>query len=237
MAQRAVGSFPPLEQIEVDRALGRMGLAGHDPFCWEALDWFVVFAQRDLATATEGDWLLLTEEAQALLYLVTHQLLRSTLTRDDLQGLQRGVLTVLTRLVDSGEADIGHFQVHIFIRRGAGKAAGPSQVKRLGPVLGFPAGPFAGLIGPDGANGLQYHLASLLMRWPDTVQRCPKCHRLFARFRRHAKFCSRKCQSQVAASESRKHEKAKTETKKQEREKKAQAENKKRTKRNPKGAS
>lgn len=177
---------------------------------------------------------LLTEEAQALLYLVTHQHLRSTGCRDDLRDFQAGAKKVLTGLVDTNEAHIGHFQVSVFIRRGEGRAAGPSQVNRLGPLVATPAGPFAGLIGPDGANGLQYHLASLLMRWPDTVQRCPHCQRLFARFRRHAIYCSRPCQSVVAAREGRIEEAKK---KKEEVRKKSEAKKETLAKNRKKGAS
>jgi hypothetical protein len=207
MAQRATWSLSPLTQPEVDRALTRIGLASHDPFRWEALQWFVEFAQRDLSAATEGDWLSLVEEVQALLHLITHQQLRAPLSRDDLRALQEYVLKVLMGLVLTNETPIVKFevkfQVSAFIRRGEGRAADPSQVKRLGPLTGFPAGPFAGFIGPDGPHGLIYHLACLLMRFPDAVQRCPHCLRLFARFRRHAKYCSRKCQSVVAAREDR----------------------------------
>jgi hypothetical protein len=195
-----------IQQAEDDGALARIGLADHDPFRWEALQWFVVFSQRDLGAATEGDWLLLTEEVQALLPLITHQRMRALLSRDDLRALQETASEVLIGLVDNNEAHIGTFPVTVLIRRGKGRVAGPSQIKRLGPLICSPAGPFAGVagpfagvIGPDGISGLMYHLGSLLMRFPETVQRCPKCHRLFARFRRHAKFCSRVCQSRVAA--------------------------------------
>ena len=214
-------SLPPMKQTEVDRALGRIGLAAHDPFRWEALQWFVGFAQRDLDAATEGDWLSLIEEIQALLRLITHQQLRGPLSRDDLRDLQEAALTVLTGLVEAGEAHIGPFKVSVFIRREDHSkkaenktlmkkktAGGPPQITRLGPILAFSDGPFTGHIPPGGLPGLQYHLAGLLMRFPETVQRCPKCHRLFARFRRHAKYCGRLCQSRFDAQKNRDKKKA-----------------------------
>lgn len=239
MAQRVTWALTPLTQPEVDRVLTRIGLASHDPFRWEALQWFVEFAQRDLSAATEGDWLSLVEEVQALLHLITHQQWRAPLNREDLRALQTAALKVLTGLVDNQEATIGPFTTKIFIRRGSGRIAGPEQVKRLGPITTFPAGPFAGHLPPEDPNGLIYHLACLLTRFPETVQRCPKCHRLFARFRRHAEYCSRACQSRVAASKGRIKDRAKKEEEEAEMRKKAEAEvkSKPRKKKTTKGAS
>jgi len=211
----------PLDRAEVDRVLARLGLADHDPLRWEVLNWFVQFARRDLDAASEGDWQSLTEEVQALLHLITYQQLQAPLSHDDLAALQEYVMKVLMGLVDTTETPIMKlevkFQISAFIRRGKGRTADASQVKRLGPVTGFPAGPFAGFIGPDGPQGLIYHLACLLIRFPDVVQRCPKCHRLFARFRRHAEYCSRECQSQVAAHDYRLKKKAESEDRKKKR--------------------
>lgn len=210
------------QETEIERALARMGLAVpvRDPLCWESLRWFVEFAQRDLGTATEGDWLQLQEEIDALLHLTTHQRLRSPFNHEHVHGLQKEAFKILGGLVSTDEAHIGKFQVTVAIRRGTGNAGDSSQIKRFGPMLAFPAGrPIACLIGPDGFNGLVYYLATLLMRFPDVVQRCPNCTRLFARLRRHAKYCGRICQSRVAAQknrdEDRKQRKQKEKTKRQ----------------------
>lgn len=227
MAQRVTWSVKPMQQTEVDRTLARIGLAGHDPVCWEALHWFVEFSQRDLDACTEGDWHLLTEEVQALLHLITYQQWQAPLGRDDLRTIQTAARAVLLGLVDNHEASIGPFTTTIFIRRGAGRPGTPSQVKRFGPITAFPSGSFAGHLPPADPNGLTYHLACLLMRFPDVVQRCPhsKCKRLFARFRRHAIYCSRQCQSVVAAQEHRDEE----------RRKKAESKKQRVTKKNKKG--
>ena len=222
---------PPIDQTEVGRALGRIGIPNRDPFRWEALNWFVVFAQRDLTSATEGDWLLLNEEIQALLHLITQQQLAVPFTRDELQALQKKGLGWLTLLVDEGSTLMGTFQVHVYVRRGK-PFTGTPRIRRWGGLMMLPSHNFAGHIPPGGLLGLEYHFACLLERWPETVQRCPKCHRLFARFRRHAEFCSRKCQSQVAASEYRGKQ---AENKKERLKKKAEATKKKLTKK--KGAS
>jgi hypothetical protein len=198
---------PPLDTTEVERALGRIGIPNRDPFRWEALNWFVTFAQRDLAVATEGDWLLLNEEAQALLHVVAHQQLAISFSREEWHELQATVRTWLTRLVDEDVVLMGRFEVQIFVRRGARTLAGPPRVRSWGGLTAMPQHNFAGQIAPGGVPGLKYHLASLLERWPDTVQRCLRCHRLFARYRGHAVFCGRKCQSQEAAQKTRDKEK------------------------------
>jgi len=130
---------------------------------------------------------------------MNNQQLDVPLSRDDLRTFQSTVLQSLTRLVDEGCALMGPFDVRVFVRRDARPFAGKPRLRRYGGLTCLPLHNFAGHIPPGGMAGLKYHLACLVERWPDTVQRCPKCHGLFARFRRHAEFCSRKCQSRVAA--------------------------------------
>lgn len=209
------------EREKVRAALARMGLRNDlgewATLRWELLDWFVSFAQRDIAALTEAQCNELDEEVQVIQLLASFNLNPWVPTREELHALAKRSRTILSALVETGSVRIGPLQVEFVILRGTIKQADIPEVERAkglvmyegwGPALiGHPPAEGIGFqVPPIGMEGLIHCLGQLLSKYPGAVRRCPQyksphCKRLFAQFRSSAKYCSRLCQSNAWASE------------------------------------
>jgi hypothetical protein len=208
MAQRKRSyEFPALlfpdERASIEQALSRLGLPAQleawNPFRWEVLDWFVRLAERDLAAMSPGDWQNFSEEVRTLKVLLNVDVQAEMPTLDVLPPFQDQIRAALVDLVDNKRIELGPFQITTIIQRPLAEEpklpSGHDKFFRLGASIALFQGVRSVDIPPGGLEGLRYHLSRLLQKYPDTVQRCPHCRRLFARFRKHAQYCSRECQS------------------------------------------
>lgn len=193
----------PDERASMEGALKRIGLPGEikdwNPLRWEVLDWIVRFADRDLSEMSAGDEQNLREEVRTLSVLLNVDAQPETITLDLLRPFQEQIRAELLAHTEGKDVPFGPFEITFIIRRPGRKEpklpAGHAGFLRLGKLIVTFQGVRSVHIPPPGLQGLRYHLVRLLGKYPDTVQCCPHCQRLFARFRRHAIYCSRKCQS------------------------------------------
>jgi len=174
--------------------LERIGFGGGDAFSWNKMQWYVAFANRDLTRLTPGDLLNLQEEIRAIAW----QAFRSNRTNEpptlsQIVQLKEAVHRVLYDLLRTTEATYGPVAVTLRVTNWEDfDDEGKWSTTTVRPIGGFEV---TGRESKLYQDELMAHMFSLLWRWGLWLKQCPKCWTIFLQFRRHAKYCSRKCQS------------------------------------------
>lgn len=183
---------------------------GFDIDHWHQLNWYLNLSNLKIETLSDGDLLNLQEEVIALCRLLTEYTNAPLLTQDQLRALQREIRKPFEDLVNTGTALLGPFSYKACITCPAsifGKNSSATKVKSSLRRQSLPPLVALKFLVDDSTdksneryipNILLSHLADLLSLMGNSIVRCPKCQKMFLQFRRHAKFCSRECQSRAA---------------------------------------
>ncbi|MCA9469664.1 MAG: hypothetical protein KC643_30050 [Nitrospira sp.] len=179
----------------LQRARERVSLGGDR---WQEMAWYVNFSTLDFNNMSDGDLLNVQEEIIAICHNVISPFRYDLPTRDKIKPIQEEIAKHLKAMVETGSTRLGPFSYFVFVSRNpyatAKIAVNPETREILLPTLRF-------------------QFSELLPFFADSFFRCPKCQKIFLQFRRHAKFCSRICQSRAAMEtirEKKKHAKLET---------------------------
>ena len=164
------------------------------------MDWYVQFACLDFSDMSEGKHHEVQEEVIAICLELSQATPFKFLTPDQLKTFQQEIAKCLKDLIGKGCAVIGPISYTFLILR-------PQHQSLIGeletPHLSLPNEVTIRLMGQmstssETIHALRYHFTSLLPSFANSVLSCPRCQKIFLQFRRHAKFCSRVCQSRAA---------------------------------------
>jgi hypothetical protein len=172
---------------------------------WDQMNWYVSFAREDLSRLTAGDFLNLQEQITAiwvkLRYVDTHDRtrpLRPALpSREDVERLQKHVVTHFDEIVDQGGSQFGPYPISRFITHEVWDLDGSDEPGDE-PISVDQWRHQILITGPDKdtfKNYLVTHLFDLFREHAQSIRRCPHCSRVFLQLRRSAMYCSRACQS------------------------------------------
>lgn len=171
--RKVVRTLPP--HPEDERALQRIRFHVSE---WDQLNWYIRFAREGWEQLSPGEQLSLREEIKAVERTLVRRMegAEGIPDRDDreIQDIQGVFRQKLTELADTGCVYLGPFEACVFLGEGW-----------WGEQLA-------------GGKWLEYHFAQLLKKFPEAIQRCPKCHSIFLRPRSNAYYCSRACQNIAA---------------------------------------
>jgi hypothetical protein len=218
---------PPKDRIRISasvlqRARERVGLDGES---WQQMAWYVHFATLDFDNMSGGDLLNIQEEVIAISHNCDQTSSWKIPTREQLKPFQQEIAKCLKDINSAGGTVVGPISYTLLVIRPQylnERISSPPE----DPHLIWPQIATIRFISDKENPGntipvLRYYFAKLLPDFANSLLPCPKCQKIFLQFRRHAKFCSRQCQSQRAAEVNREKIKA--------RESKAKLSQKKRT--------
>lgn len=193
----------------VERACERVGVFGDR---WKQMAWYVQFSTLDFDNISDGNLLNVQEEVFAISLFYCCAPAKKFPTRAQMKLTQNEIANYLEDLVRKGVAYLGPFSFTLMVERPQYQldnnlsriplefvGPNPSEVKTLKKLDENPEEGYLPI--------LRYHLAELLPLFANSLFRCPKCQKIFLQFRRHAKFCSRVCQSRAAMETVRKEKK------------------------------
>lgn len=182
---------------ELTRAHDRIGFTVKG-----ALEWLLLFSQRDLSDLSSGDWSNLQYEMLAFGRYGAPVKKRGVWTR---QGLLSPLSLVFTPTALPTMKRVRVFQglVHKAVEGILSKCSLVFEPKALQLVL-YPSRdpkPTWDMVSASEVSeaALEYALVHLLAQGADRLRRCPRCQKLFLADRVSQEFCSRKCQTQVAS--------------------------------------
>jgi ribosomal protein S27AE len=187
--------LPPLSSTD-ERALERVGFNKN---VWEALNWFVQLAKKDLE-ASKGDLLILREDLAALrkvhLRISNADDEDNQPTDEEIGDFQRTVRQHLEELADRGYTFLPETAVEQRIEY-------PHIMEKLAIQEGYKPHPQASKLPdctslyrlPHSITGLVAVMGRLLEKVGTLIVRCPKCRNIFLQSRRNQEYCGRSCQS------------------------------------------
>ena len=191
----------------LQRARVRVGLGGDQ---WSEMNWYVQFSTLDFDNMSDGELLDVQEEVIAIYHDCSHTSPFDLLTHGQLKTIQQEIAKSLEGLVSQGCTTLDINYTLILMRPDYLHEREPLHPKS--PHLNLPKIVTIKLMRDqknslDTIPTLRYRFAELLPLFAPSLLQCPKCKKIFLQFRRHAKFCSRVCQSRSAMENIRKKEK------------------------------
>ena len=184
------------------RAWDRIGGGGDK---WQEMAWFVQFSTLDFDNISDGDLLNVQEEVCAISLLYgSRPPSKKLITRQQMKLPQKEIASYLEDFVQKEAVLLGPFSYKLWVGR---VPSGLDITKLKMPLTNdqFTDSMIITrhvMVDNDTEGGplpfLRYHFAKLLPEFANSLLPCPKCQKIFLKFRRHATFCSRACQSRAA---------------------------------------